>query len=57
MLGVRVLHPNLSVTTSYFHTDNLGSISVITDEGGNVVEPDGYDGLGQAPLPKRDDVP
>jgi hypothetical protein len=32
MVGVRVLQPNNSVTTHYFHTDNLGSIAVITDE-------------------------
>jgi hypothetical protein len=29
---VRVLHSDLSVTTRYFHTDNIGSIAVITDE-------------------------
>jgi hypothetical protein len=30
MLGLRVLHSDLSVTTRYFHTDNLGSIAVAT---------------------------
>jgi hypothetical protein len=32
-----------TVTTRYLHTDNLGSISVLTDETGAVVERDGYD--------------
>jgi hypothetical protein len=37
MLGVRVLSAT-TVTTRYFQTDNLGSITVNTDESGNVVE-------------------
>jgi RHS repeat-associated protein len=44
---VRVLHSDLSVTTRYFHTDNLGSIAVITDESGTVVERDSYDAWGK----------
>src|SRR5262249_24797688 len=28
MLGVRVLHPDNSVTTRYFQSDNLGSVAV-----------------------------
>ncbi len=36
-----------TVTTRYFHTDNLGSIAVITDGTGNVVERDDYDAWGK----------
>jgi uncharacterized protein RhaS with RHS repeats len=42
MVGVRVLSAG-STITRYFHTDNLGSIGVITDETGAVVERDSYD--------------
>jgi hypothetical protein len=41
MLGLRVTSGS-TVTTRYFHTD-LGSIAVITDETGAVVEREGYD--------------
>ena len=40
MVGVRVLHSDNSVTTRYFHTDNLRSTAVITNESGAVVERD-----------------
>jgi hypothetical protein len=40
MAAMRVLSGS-TVTTRYFHTDNLGSISVLTDETGAVVERDG----------------
>jgi uncharacterized protein RhaS with RHS repeats len=44
LIGVRVLHnSDQSVSTRYFHTDNLGSIAVITNESGAVEERDGYD--------------
>jgi hypothetical protein len=36
-----------TTATRYFHTHNLGSISVITNETGAVVERDGYDAWGQ----------
>jgi RHS repeat-associated protein len=36
-----------TVAMRYFHTDNLGSIAVITDETGAVVERDGYDAWGK----------
>jgi RHS repeat-associated protein len=42
-----VLHSDNSVTTRYFHTDNLGSIAVITDETGAVAERDSYDAWGK----------
>jgi RHS repeat-associated protein len=57
LIGVRVLHSDSSVTTRYFHTDNLGSIAVITDENGAVVERDSYDAWGKRrnPLTWQDD--
>jgi hypothetical protein len=42
MVAMRVA--GSSVTTRYFHTDNLSSIS-ITNETGAVVEHDGYDAV------------
>jgi RHS repeat-associated protein len=57
MLGMRVLHLDLSVTTRYFHTDNLGSIAVITDETGAVAERDGYDAWGKRRFPNGADDP
>jgi RHS repeat-associated protein len=36
-----------TTATRYFHTDNLGSVAVITNETGAVVERDGYDAWGQ----------
>jgi uncharacterized protein RhaS with RHS repeats len=35
----------------YFHTDNLGSISIITDQTGAVAERDSYDAWGRRRLP------
>jgi RHS repeat-associated protein len=57
MLGVRVLHSDNSVTTRYFHTDHLGSIAVITDENGSVVERDSYDAWGKRRFPNGADDP
>jgi RHS repeat-associated protein len=57
MLGVRVLDPSNTVTTRYFHTDNLGSIAVITDESGNLVERDSYDAWGKRRFPNGADDP
>src|SRR5262249_7065599 len=57
MLGVRVLHSDNSVTTRYFHTDNLGSIAVITNESGAVVERDSYDAWGKRRFPTGADDP
>jgi uncharacterized protein RhaS with RHS repeats len=56
MLGMRVLSGS-TVTTRYFHTDNLGSIAVITDETGTVVERDGYDAWGKRRFPNGADDP
>jgi RHS repeat-associated protein len=57
MIGVRVLHSDESVSTRYFHTDNLGSIAVITDESGAVVERDSYDAWGKRRFPTGADDP
>jgi RHS repeat-associated protein len=57
MIGLRVLHSDSSVTTRYFHSDNLGSIAVITDESGNVVERDSYDAWGKRRYPTGADDP
>jgi RHS repeat-associated protein len=57
MVGVRVLNPDESVTTRYFQTDNLGSIAVITDESGAVVERDSYDAWGKRRFPNGADDP
>jgi hypothetical protein len=48
--SVRVLHSDLSVTTRYFHTDNI-PIADITDETSAVVERDGYDARGKLLFP------
>jgi len=48
-----VPHSNNSVTTRYFHTDHLGSLAVITNGTGAVVERDSYEARGRAPLPDR----
>jgi RHS repeat-associated protein len=57
MIGVRVLHSDESVSTRYFHTDRLGSIAVITDESGTVVERDSYDAWGKRRFPTGADDP
>jgi hypothetical protein len=51
MVGVRVLGPSASVKTRYFQSDSLGSIAVITDESGAVVERDSYDAWASAGSP------
>ena len=40
MVGERFNVTGGAVTTRYFHTDNLGSISALTDASGTVVERD-----------------
>jgi RHS repeat-associated protein len=47
VIGVRFETASETITTRYFHSDHLGSIAVITDEGGNVVERDSYDAWGK----------
>jgi RHS repeat-associated protein len=58
MVGVRFLDLSTeTVATRYFHTDHLGSISVITDETGNVVERLSYDAWGKRRYPNGADDP
>ncbi len=57
MVGVRVLHADNSVTTRHFQKDNLGSVAVVTDENGNVVERDSYDAWGKRRFPNGADDP
>jgi RHS repeat-associated protein len=56
MIAVQVTSGS-TVTQRFFHTDNLGSISVITDQSGNVVERDGYDAWGKRRFPNGADDP
>jgi RHS repeat-associated protein len=44
-----------TLTTRYFHTDHLGSISVLTDENGLVVERLSYDAWGKRRNPNGTD--
>jgi hypothetical protein len=46
-----------TLSTRYFHTDHLGSISVITDENGLVVERLSYDAWGKRRNPDGTDDP
>jgi RHS repeat-associated protein len=58
MVGVRFLDLSTeTVATRYFHADNLGSISVITDETGNVLERLSYDAWGKRRYPNGADDP
>ncbi|MGH6777758.1 MAG: RHS repeat-associated core domain-containing protein [Bradyrhizobium sp.] len=57
-VGMRVLQTATNtLTTRYFHTDNLGSISVITDENGVVQERLSYDAWGKRRYPDGTDDP
>jgi len=55
-VGMRVLQTvSETLTTRYFHTDHLGSISVISDENGLVVERLSYDAWGKRRNPNGTD--
>jgi RHS repeat-associated protein len=57
-VGMRVLQvASETLTTRYFHTDNLGSISVISDENGVVQERLAYDAWGKRRNPNGTDDP
>jgi hypothetical protein len=48
LIGVRFLEVDTgTLTTRYFHTDHLGSVSVITNEAGAAVERLSYDAWGK----------
>ena len=58
MVGMRTLQTAApTLTTRYFHTDNLGSVSVILDENGPVVERLSYDAWGKRRFPNGTDEP
>jgi RHS repeat-associated protein len=58
MVGMRLLQTTSeTLATRYFHTDHLGSISVITDENGIVVERLSYDAWGKRRFPNGTDDP
>jgi len=55
-VGMRVLQTaSQTLSTRYFHTDHLGSISVITDENGNVLERLSFDAWGKRRFPNGSD--
>jgi RHS repeat-associated protein len=56
LIGMRTVQSG-GVTTRYFHTDNLGSIAVITDETGAVAERLSYDAWGKRRNPTGADDP
>jgi RHS repeat-associated protein len=57
-VGMRVLQTaSETLSTRYFHTDHLGSISVITDENSVVVERLSYDAWGKRRFPNGTDDP
>jgi hypothetical protein len=47
LVGVFIQKADESTATRYFHTDHLGSISVITNESGGVVERLSFDAWGK----------
>ena len=57
MIAVRFLHSDETVSTRYFHLDHLGSVSVMTDENGAVVERLSYDAWGKRRFPDGTDDP
>jgi RHS repeat-associated protein len=57
-VGMRITNiAAATVSTRYFHTDHLGSVSVITDENGAVVERLSYDAWGKRRFPDGTDDP
>jgi RHS repeat-associated protein len=57
-VGMRVLQTSSeTLTTRYFHTDHLGSISIITNESGVVQERLSYDAWGKRRYPDGTDDP
>ncbi len=57
MVGVRFERSDLSVSTRYFVRDHLGSVAVLTDENGLVVERLSYDAWGKRRFPNGTDDP
>lgn len=57
LIGMRVEKPDETVATRYFHKDHLGSIAVMTDEAGAVVERFSYDAWGKRRFANGTDDP
>jgi RHS repeat-associated protein len=57
MVGMRVMQNGLTVSTRYFQQDHLGSVSVITNESGTVLERLSYDAWGKRRFPNGADDP
>ena len=57
MVGMRVMQNGLTVSTRYFQQDHLGSVSVITNESGTVLERLSYDAWGKRRFPTGADDP
>ena len=57
VVGMRVVNVGVSTLTRYFHKDHLGSIAVITDESGTVLERLSYDACGKRRFPNGVDDP
>src|SRR5882757_3726078 len=55
MIGVRFHFADETVTTRYFHHDHLGSIAVITNEAGAVIERNSHDSWGKRRNPDGTD--
>jgi RHS repeat-associated protein len=57
LVGMHVENSDETVATRYFHKDHLGSIAVITDESGAVLERLSYDAWGKRRYPNGSDDP
>jgi RHS repeat-associated protein len=57
LIGVRFEHSDATIATRYFHLDHLGSVAVLTDETGAVVERNSYDAWGKRRAPNGADDP
>jgi RHS repeat-associated protein len=57
LVGVHIARSDATVATRYFHKDHLGSIAVLTDEAGAVVERLSYDAWGKRRFPDGSDDP
>jgi RHS repeat-associated protein len=57
LVGVHIQKADETTATRYFHTDHLGSISVITKENGDVVERLSYDAWGKRRWPNGEPDP
>jgi RHS repeat-associated protein len=57
MIGVRFLFADETTSTRYFHHDHLGSIAVITNEAGAVLDRNSHDSWGKRRFPNGTDDP